>query len=443
MVTSDAEWSAATVAMRGGGSLADACALLPARDARWLTARWAGSAFEALGLPVGAAVLFVGRTLDAGVALAVDRRLAVGVDTPQREVHLPFLDAWLPDRAVGTAPWDAIVVGDDPGWGTDALRERLRAALGEARPDAPVLVVADNRWSPLRAVDRLTGKGAGTSVSRRTILADLRSLDLVVEREYGLLRSTLSPAAVFDLDARRAARAALRGASPRMGGLRRRLTDALAASARWRRPVGWLMPGWALVAGRSDQITTRRSHGAVVTARVATVDADESKLLFGEPPQAMEKRYETPEKADAEAMALEVMGDALPGVAPRLIDRPGPRRVRMEWLTGQPVAPLSMSSTAVESWLVEAARLLARIHEATRTPDGTVLVHGDYWLGNLLTDGAEVTGVVDWVDARWGSDDDDRLHLVDYLVELGVVTGADAARLHEVVIRAMDEVAKG
>ncbi len=83
------------------------------------------------------------------------------------------------------------------------------------------------------------------------------------------------------------------------------------------------------------------------------------------------------------------------------------------------------------AWTARAAALLARLQELTGSADGTVLVHGDFWLGNLLVEGDRVTGLVDWGDARRGSPDVDRRFLVESLARRQRVEPALRARLEE------------
>jgi aminoglycoside phosphotransferase len=47
-----------------------------------------------------------------------------------------------------------------------------------------------------------------------------------------------------------------------------------------------------------------------------------------------------------------------------------------------------------------AAQWLAAFHEATRVDDDTAAAHGDFWPGNLLLDGPQLGGLVDWEHYR-------------------------------------------
>ena len=92
---------------------------------------------------------------------------------------------------------------------------------------------------------------------------------------------------------------------------------------------------------------------------------------------------------------------------------PGPAVCRFSWLVGDPLVVEELDDDALVLWTARAARLLAHLQHLTRHPDGTVLVHGDLWLGNLLVAGEEISGVVDWTRARRGSPEIDRRFLVD------------------------------
>ena len=82
-----------------------------------------------------------------------------------------------------------------------------------------------------------------------------------------------------------------------------------------------------------------------------------------------------------------------------------------------------------------AARALALLQSSTRHEDGTVLVHGDYWLGNLIVDRGQVVGVFDWELAQRGSPEEDRRFLADSLVR-SLERDADfAAQVNDAVER--------
>ncbi|MDT9592600.1 dihydrofolate reductase [Nocardioides zeae] len=63
--------------------------------------------------------------------------------------------------------------------------------------------------------------------------------------------------------------------------------------------------------------------------------------------------------------------------------------------------------------------------EAAPASLGDVLVHGDFWSGNLLWSGPEVSGIVDWTGARHGPGELDVAWARQDLVLLGSVAAAD------------------
>ncbi len=86
-----------------------------------------------------------------------------------------------------------------------------------------------------------------------------------------------------------------------------------------------------------------------------------------------------------------------------------------------------------------AASALSVLQAHTRHPDGSVLVHGDYWLGNVLIDRDRLVGVIDWEEAHRGSDVVDRVFLVESLLSsTGRAADSDfVSRLHRAVERGM------
>lgn len=84
----------------------------------------------------------------------------------------------------------------------------------------------------------------------------------------------------------------------------------------------------------------------------------------------------------------------------------------------------------VPSWAREGGvweRAFARID---REPPGFApcFLHRDYHLGNVLFEGAEVTGVVDWVETSWGPADLDVAHCSTALALLGCATAVERLR---------------
>ncbi len=286
---------------------------------------------------------------------------------------------------------------------------RLRRLLS---PTGQVAVVLDNELSPLRALDRLpdrTRRGAPPGLLGRSTRR-LEDAGLPVRQVFGLLRSSASPATAFDLRSRSAVGAVAASASSHIVGVRGELTRLMP-----RLPpttLARLVPAWLLVGGAAPEPLALPP----IVGKIANRDSEEIKLVRGDPPSVLERCYLslTPETAAEVAALLETesVGFAL---APRIVGTPQPRRVAVTWLPGTPLVTGRLDDDDLVDWVRRAARVLGRLQELTRHDDGTVLVHGDLWLGNLLVDGDEITGVVDWTSARRGSPEIDRAFLVSSL----------------------------
>ncbi|MGI8794730.1 MAG: phosphotransferase, partial [Acidimicrobiales bacterium] len=289
--------------------------------------------------------------------------------------------------------------------------------------------VADNAYNPLRALDRRVGKSASRAASRLgRVVADLRAAGLVVHQRFGVARSTLAPTTVFDLDAPVAGAAALQRVTPLMAGPRRAMTAGLAHLVG-RGIGGPAAPGWMVLAG----VGPAPNDPLRITGRIASLDSDESKMILGEPPEIFEKRYSDLAAADASAMALNTLHEHAPGLAPTPLGRSHPMRVRTAWISGRPLSPHGLNAAEIETWVEKAAEALRRMQDHTRRPDGSVLVHGDYWLGNLVVDDDRILAVIDWAGAHWGDPSEDREHLVASFLELGVTGEATADSLRLIV----------
>lgn len=422
-------WRVAAGMLRAGRDLEAALAVVPSEQSRWLASYWAGSFVRLADVRAGDTALVI--RAGAGGEL---RHLAEAGATFRLVAEDPavddFVDAWLPGAAGGEAPWDLIVVGDGVRWGSRRLRRLLSQALAQANPDARVVVLFDRWGSPLRLVDRFS-KGAGSHPTRpRVVDRELRRLGVVRTQRFGVLRSTALPSTAFDLDAPAAAAAVLTASTPLISGPRRHLTRLLAWAAA-RRGAGLLVPGWAVL-GERAQGDPRRVR---FSGRIASLGGAEARMLIGEPPVALESWHESAAEVDAVVLGLSEMQLALPGMAPALLDRPSPTRVRMAWAKGDPLSPHALSAAEVELWVERAATLLREMQERTRRSDGTVLVHGDYWIGNLLTCGDEITSVIDWPAARWGHASVDRTTLVESFRSLGLADDHLTDRLRDIVSR--------
>jgi hypothetical protein len=346
-----------------------------------------------------------------------------------------------PDRARAAlaGAGASVAVAEDPseirelaGWDVVALERVHSRLLGPAADrvaaDGRVAFLVDNQLSPLRLLDWLAGRstaGPGVAGPRalRTLLARAGLQPL---QTFGLLRSSLAPVTAFDLAAPATTAAVLAAAAVRLRGLR---LEALRLLLRLRSARAAAVPAWLVVAARPD---ARRSanRAQAITGRLGYDDSREPKVVRGEPPVALDKQYELLEHADAEAMALEVLAERGFPHAPRLLERPSPLLVRQSWVAGEPLHPDELAPAKLDGWLQKAGAILRTLHETTRRADGLVLVHGDFWLGNVLADGDRVVAVVDWTEAHWGGRRADADSLVESLVAAGLITPdrADAVR---------------
>ena len=331
-------------------------------------------------------------------------------------------------EAVAAGPFDLLVF--------DAVLPSasvLRGLLGSLRPGGRVVLVVDNSRSILRAVDRTRRRPAGAAAAAgsgalRRLLADA---GLEPRQVFGLLRSSVAPVTAFDLGARRAAVEVLWAAGTRVHDHRAGALELLRRLAE-RGRAGDVVPAWLVVASPDGGWEPPPDR---VTGRLGYDDSDEPKLVRGEPPAMLDRWYASAEAAEAEAMAYATLEAAGLDVAPRFIAHPTPRLVRQSWLDGRPLRPGALAPADAERWLWRAVDVLASVHQATARADGSVLVHGDYWLGNLLVDGDRVVGVVDWTKAHWGGAAEDAEHLLVTAGEWGLIEGDRLARLRGEVAR--------
>ncbi len=299
--------------------------------------------------------------------------------------------------------FDLVCVDDVRLGGDDLLR--LRRSLA---PTGRLVAVVDNALSPLRAVDRTRGRPRGTT-SRAGLgraVGALRGTGLEVEQVFGLLRSSVEPVTAFDVFSAAGRQATIGATLSHVGGVRGLLLRRLARLPG--RVVGALAPAWLVVARPPGH----QADPYRIVGKIANRDSNEFKIVRGDPPAVLEKHYaiSTPRAEVVALTELERVGFTL---APRVVGVPGPAVCRFSWLGGDPLLVERLDDDDLVAWTARAARLLARLQDLTRHPDGTVLVHGDLWLGNLLVTGDEISGVVDWTRARRGSPEVDRRFLVD------------------------------
>lgn len=334
--------------------------------------------------------------------------LEVAADGPTREAARPSLE---PSHVAGKTDallrqtWDVVCV--DGLRLTDPQLEQVCAAVA---PSGKLALVIDNAVSPLRLLDsvlrRPTGPAPAWCLSR--VSRRLRRLGLEPEQVFGLLRSSAEPVTAFDLDSPAATAAVVQATLSHVGGLRGILLRRLTRLDR--RTVGLLVPAWLLVASRGP----RSPDPLRVVGKVGNRESFEAKIVRGDPPEVIEKHYRR-SISTAEVDALTELAQVGFELTPRLIRPPAHNASWTSWLPGQPLVVRRLAHRDLVAWTKRASEVIARLQDLTRRPDGTVLVHGDLWLGNLLVQGDRITGLVDWTHAHRGSAEYDRRFVVDSL----------------------------
>lgn len=352
-------------------------------------------------------------------------------DAGRGATALEALGATATVAAIGDGPpaGCALVVLD----GVEPDLPALQWAAGALAPGGRLAVVADNGLSPLRAIDRLRGRAVGPEAVRShgALVRRLRAAGFAPERELGLLRSSAAPVTAFDLAAPATATEVLRATQTHVVDRRRGALDALMVLAR-RGLAAPVVPAWLVIARKGSAPAPLDPLRA--TGRIGFWDSGEAKVVRGEPPAALEKRYRSAEAADAEVAALEELARCGVASVPRVLARPDPQRVRLSWLPGRTLALRHLEADELEQWIARAAEVLAHVQSATRAADASVLVHGDFWLGNVVVHGDRVSGVIDWATASRGDPALD----ADYLVSCTArFCGADPARLRRAAARAL------
>jgi Ser/Thr protein kinase RdoA (MazF antagonist) len=171
-----------------------------------------------------------------------------------------------------------------------------------------------------------------------------------------------------------------------------------------------------------------------VTGRIGILNSeDPSRLVRGEPPAVIDKRYRSREDADAEWVALRELESVGVAVAPRAIERLGTTANRLSWMPGTSLNLSEMCDDALLKWMEKAGELLGMVHQATARPDGSSLVHGDFALTNCLAEGDRLVGIIDWSTATRGLPIRD----LDYLVST-----ASVAQSRPNLAEALDEAAR-
>lgn len=361
----------------------------------------------------------------AGVLLVdgADARAAAALRRQAGEVTVVSAgDAGTDLRALAFEDWGLVCLDKAE---LDVLPPRAWERI--ARSGARVVVVGDTAASPVRLMDRVvrrrdTPRTSWSTAGRARVVRSLSAAGLPATQVFGLLRSGDAPAVAFDALAPSSLDAVLGSTRAHVGGWR---STALAAAARLP-PVQVLRlcPAWVVVAGGQEPAAADR-----IVGKISNRDSDEIKLVRGEPVLAIERRNPAG-RTTGEVAALRELEDVGFDRAPRVLGEPTPDACRVSWLPGSTLALDRLDDAALVAWVGRAAAVLADLQRRTRQADESVLVHGDYWLGNLLTRAGEVTGVVDWPDAYRGPADVDREFLVTSL-ERWITSEALRARLED------------
>lgn len=374
-----------------------------------------GAWVELLGEVRGRRVVLVDRSGGSAADLLRDAGAVVEERSP---------DA-LPESAPAQA--DAVVLA------AVALDVRLvRTAASVLGRDGVLLLVAANAASPLAWADRLRRRSTAPLERLSSLRALAADAGLPSRAEYGLLRSVQVSSTMFALQHRKAAARVVAGSNTLNTGLRRRLVDLLRSGVERGHAV-------RLVAGVAVLCSARPLAFEPLTGRIGVLGSDEVKLLYGDPPCYVDKVYASERTATAEADALEAVGRAWPGLAPTLLDRRSPLRNRISWLPGRTLTVNRLTPEEGARWVLDAARVLGELHGRLGTdPDRPGILHGDYWLGNLLVDQERVVGVIDWTDASLGDPAVDLRFLVDEWATAGGLSADEAAQLHAAARAAYD-----
>lgn len=450
MVQPGGPWLTAAAGLDDGRALADACARAGLRqeNVSRLVSPGAGAWVDLLETVEGARVLLAEHSPGLASKRMAREAAVVGfVDTDDACAH--FRRRWLRDEpaevvvdterrlTTDRGPWDVVILDgvlpSRPGR-LATVAARLRTLARSLAPDGRVVVVGDNWLSPMRAADRAVGRAGGSpGPAPLSLERAFQTAGLNVVQRFALLRSSVDGVTAFDLDAPHSASAVLAAAVVNMGHARATGLRALRMLAQ-RRSVAKIVPAWMVVAAFPS--SPWESFPSRPTGRLGHKRSEETKLLRGEPPTVLDKRYSTPAAAAREAMALREIEARGLGLAPRLLAQPGPDRLHQTWHRGRPLRPAGLRHHELRAWVWRAAETIATIQRATHRRDGTVLVHGDYWLGNLLVDAEEVVAVLDWTRAHWGERTEDVHHLVDHLREMGWARARDISILREVALAA-------
>ena len=435
-------WMAATELVTCGRSIDDALgqAGVGEADCMRLTGPGAGAWTDLVDVRPGLRALVFEPGPSAATSLLSSRGAHVTVvdQCPERRAFrraawpdepFPVLESDV-DALGDRGAFDLVVVELGPGrWPVS----RMRAMVDALAPEGALVLLCENPVSPLRALDRLRGRptsGGVTWLGR--VVREGERLGLPDAQVFGLLRSALAPTSAFDLAAPRTAAVVLEAAKPYALGLRQLALRLLTALTRWELAT-MAVPAWLVVLRRDNAASERFGRR---TGRISFIDSWEGKVVWGEPPEYLEKRYRNESEADAEYEALTTLAAAGTDLVPRVVHRPAADQMVMSWMPGRTLQVAALTSEDLSAWIGRAAATLARIHAATRHEDGTVLVHGDYWLGNVVVDGDRIVGVIDWSGSCRGRPESDLHFLVESLLDLRPLADGLRDRLALVAERA-------
>lgn len=338
--------------------------------------------------------------------LVTDRPVAAESDLRSRTPDVTVLRADDGARVpTGEAGFDLVCVA-----GTRLSAQQRSALARMLRPDGRWAQVSDNALSPLRVWDRLTHRryGHDPRLALRGLRLELRrDAGLESQQEFALLRSSERPVMAFDALSATGMHETLAAGLTHIHsvrGLALRALQRLGPTTAAR-----LAPAWLILAGPPGQ----RLEPRRIVGKVSTRKSTQVKLLRGDPPRELEKRF-GPSIPTAEIAALRELAEVGFPLAPSLLGS-GEDSLRYRWSVGTTLRLRRLSDDELVVWIARAAEVLKQMQTATARPDGTVLVHGDFWLGNLLVRDDQVCCVIDWTESRRGTPDVDRRFLLTSL----------------------------
>lgn len=229
---------------------------------------------------------------------------------------------------------------------------------------------------------------ASLSAVRRILESDDR---VAAVHALGLFPSLLAPTSAYRLDLPAIGEIVLTAAATGAPRLRRRLLWLFGRVLGWS-AASHLPPAWMVVAH-----VGALPAAAVPTGRIGVAANEQGVVLIGRGPDAIEKDYGGVAAADRVATLHQELVDAGVEVVQPVRSRPSPTRLRFDWVPGRVVDASTLDDDDLARWSGRAAEILGGIHGATARDDGTVIAHGDFWLGALVADGERVT-VIDWTD---------------------------------------------